>query len=195
MLLNEYKDARSANRTPERQDPPLSSNSHQACKLNSLPVLLLDSLDDGIKLLLANVHRLVRLPLLERLPNAKDDLDLLRNGSGRLLGDEGRGVVEEGSSLGVTNDNPGDGGRGEHVRGDLARKGARANDVAVLGGDGDGGVGGSLGSGGEIDGRGCDDDLCLIGKKERERGTKGKERQEVRSSLAAKRAHPNRSPS
>jgi hypothetical protein len=182
MLLNEYKDARSANRTPERQDPPLSSNSHQACKLNSLPVLLLDSLDDGIKLLLAN-------------PNAKDDLDLLRDGSGRLLGDEGRGVVEEGSSLGVTNDNPGDGGRGEHVRGDLARKGARANDVAVLGGDGDGGVGGSLGSGGEIDGRGCDDDLCLIGKKERERGTKGKERQEVRSSLAAKRAHPNRSPS
>ena len=67
-----------------------------------LPVLGLEEFDDGLELVLDDLRGLAGLALLEGLAYAEDDGQSVVERDTGLLGDELRGLVEEGAALGVT---------------------------------------------------------------------------------------------
>ena len=74
----------------------------------ALPVLRLQQRHDGLQLLLDDLCGLVRLTLGESLTDAKDDGEPLVEGDAGLLGDELGGLVEDGATLRVAEDDVGD---------------------------------------------------------------------------------------
>jgi hypothetical protein len=71
-----------------------------------LPVLLLDDLGESLDLTANDLVRLVSLSLLEGLTDAEDDLYVLLQSGRSLLGNEFVGLVEDGATLRVTEDDP-----------------------------------------------------------------------------------------
>jgi hypothetical protein len=108
-----------------------------------------------------NLNRLVRLALLKALAAAQNHADA---GIQRRLG-LGRNelvvLLEDDATLRVAQDRPCDAGVLELVRGGLAREGAAGLVEDVLRGDFEA-FAEVLARQGQVDGWGCDDDLCVV---------------------------------
>jgi len=135
------------------------SNKGVTGRPDSRPSLLVENIDNGLQLSLADLIGLVGLPLVQSLSDTENDLQSSLNSRLGLLSDKLVGVSEHLSSLGVSDDDPGDGSVLELSGGDLSSESSAFGGVAVLGGDLDGGLD-LLRSGEEVKGGRSNDDLC-----------------------------------
>lgn len=129
---------------------------------------VLDLVANRGKLLLNYGKGLTSLTLFESLSHAEDDFELIRQAGLDLFGNKLVGIAEQGASLGVTDDDPGDLAVAELLSADFACKSTRSNRVGVLGGDSQVGLSAGLDvvpDGDDVESRGCNDDLFYVQRK------------------------------
>ena len=134
------------------------SNKGVTGRPDSRPSLLVENIDNGLQLSLADLIGLVGLPLVQSLSDTENDLQSSLNSGLGLLSDKLVGVSEHLSSFRVSDDYPRDGGILELSGGDLSGEGTALGGVTVLSGDLDGGLD-LLRSGEEVKSGGSNDDL------------------------------------
>jgi hypothetical protein len=121
---------------------------------------VLDDIRHSLELRSDNLNRLVRLALLEALAAAQNHADAgVQRGLG-LGRNELVVLFEDDAALRVAQDRPCDASVLELVRGDFAGEGAAGLVVDVLRGDFEA-IAEVLARQGQVDGWGCDDDLCV----------------------------------